>query len=214
MSHAVVTIILPGDTANDAINDAISEAMAPYDENLQVPHHEKFDPIDLERMRAYYEEHKDELEFSKLNLKWIENLVPLVQDWNGGENAKAVIVEGVKTIEYDMMDNPNAKWDWWVIGGRWAGYFTTKEGREVDIIRVREIDWDKTDQHNGGTTAAFALLDSRLDPPDSWTENGQLGWFGASTPGTMSEDEWRATWRKTIQSLPPDTIVVAVDYHI
>lgn len=25
--------------------------------------------------------------------------------------------------------NPNAKWDWYVLGGRWAGYFTLKPGR-------------------------------------------------------------------------------------
>lgn len=24
--------------------------------------------------------------------------------------------------------NPNAKWDWWVVGGRWAGFFTLKDG--------------------------------------------------------------------------------------
>jgi len=24
--------------------------------------------------------------------------------------------------------NPNAKWDWWEIGGRWSGYFKVKEG--------------------------------------------------------------------------------------
>lgn len=24
--------------------------------------------------------------------------------------------------------NPNAKWDWWVIGGRWTGFFTLKPG--------------------------------------------------------------------------------------
>ena len=26
--------------------------------------------------------------------------------------------------------NPNAKWDWWVVGGRWSGYFKLKEGTE------------------------------------------------------------------------------------
>jgi len=33
--------------------------------------------------------------------------------------------EGVKCID---RTNPNAKWDWYVIGGRWCGYFPLKDG--------------------------------------------------------------------------------------
>ena len=44
--------------------------------------------------------------------------------------------------------NPDSKWDWWVVGGRWSGYLVLKERAENgDIIKVdqadfNEIDWD------------------------------------------------------------------------
>ena len=55
--------------------------------------------------------------------------------------------------------NPNAKWDWYVIGGRWTGYFPLKEGAKgevgrpgvmtdpakpgyADIARKRDIDFE------------------------------------------------------------------------
>lgn len=41
---------------------------------------------------------------------------------------------------YDLIDgkfgrwtNPNAKWDWYCVGGRWTGYFKVKEGADYDI---------------------------------------------------------------------------------
>ena len=31
--------------------------------------------------------------------------------------------------DYGYYHNPNAKWDWYVMGGRWCGYFTMKGGK-------------------------------------------------------------------------------------
>ena len=38
--------------------------------------------------------------------------------------------------------NPNAKWDWWVIGGRWDGWLVTKEGKRCNSCKVKDIDFD------------------------------------------------------------------------
>lgn len=55
--------------------------------------------------------------------------------------------------------NPNSKWDWWVIGGRWAGFFKMKPDGEgeagsagffgtpakdgyVDVVRKKDIDFE------------------------------------------------------------------------
>lgn len=36
--------------------------------------------------------------------------------------------------------NPNAKWDWWTVGGRWSGMFLDKSGNNHDVIQRK--DWD------------------------------------------------------------------------
>ena len=77
-----------------------------------------------------------------------------LKDWHGydEENFKE---DG--TVGY--YDNPNSKWDWWQIGGRWSGFFKAKNTNEalqgkkswtnenetiegVDIIQKKNIDID------------------------------------------------------------------------
>lgn len=37
--------------------------------------------------------------------------------------------------------NPNAKWDWYVVGGRWSNWLRHKDGTKVDQARYGDIDW-------------------------------------------------------------------------
>lgn len=39
-----------------------------------------------------------------------------------------------KTGKYGYWDNPNAKWDWYELGGRWTGFFKLKEGFEEGVV--------------------------------------------------------------------------------
>lgn len=38
--------------------------------------------------------------------------------------------------------NPNAKWDWYQVGGRWSGYFTDREGNQRDQGYKHEFDFE------------------------------------------------------------------------
>jgi len=38
--------------------------------------------------------------------------------------------------------NPNAKWDWWVVGGRYSGRLVDKQGRKYDVLKAGEWDLD------------------------------------------------------------------------
>lgn len=68
-----------------------------------------------------------------------------------------------KDGDFGHWSNPNAQWDWYCVGGRWAGFFQTKKGSEgirgdngvlnqhysengVDIIKVKDIDWNAMDE--------------------------------------------------------------------
>lgn len=69
-----------------------------------------------------------------------------------------------KTGLYGYWTNPNAKWDWYIIGGRWSGYFKPKAGASgslgrpgvfdnvplsgwVDQIKYSDVDFDGMKQH-------------------------------------------------------------------
>lgn len=46
-----------------------------------------------------------------------------------------------KEIRYQY--NPNAKYDWYIDGGRWNGYIYTKDGHNVNCASFDDIDWSK-----------------------------------------------------------------------
>ena len=122
--------------------------------------------------------------------------------------------------------NPDSKWDWWVVGGRWGGYWTLKPdacpsdvgletesssfgmtedaGKEIttDSARVRAIAAESL-------TQTFAYID--LD--GGWHEQGEMGWFGMSR-NDKPEVEWMTEYLSWIEALPKDTWVVCCDLHI
>jgi hypothetical protein len=76
-----------------------------------------------------------------------------VKEWHGQRHRDP------ETKRYGYWHNPNTKWDWWEVGGRWSGYFTLKgrktglkgkqygygqltESRRPDICFMRDIDWE------------------------------------------------------------------------
>lgn len=51
-----------------------------------------------------------------------------------------------KMGRYGSWGNPNAKWDWWTIGGRWAGYFAKQGGPHAgytDQAQKNDIDFGR-----------------------------------------------------------------------
>lgn len=170
----------------------IDEQLAPFDENLERPlhiHKTKQELIDKEkdhykRGKEYLERYNaDPAEYTKgtsntSHINWITKEIPKMDSWTDEDFYK----EAIKYMEADELDadgnhvttwNEDAKWDWYSIGGRWAGFFQSKagtvgkqghhrakdfaiiSGKEVedlpesacDVIEVKNIDWESMDRH-------------------------------------------------------------------
>lgn len=115
--------------------------------------------------------------------------------------------------------NPQSKWDWWVIGGRWNGticnnYRGSKDGFNFD---------DEFHRLGENAIPASLLLKSILEdenqtpfamvtPDGEWCEKGEMGWFGTSNNDKDPED-----WREIVILLLekyPNAIAVGCDLHI
>ena len=128
---------------------------------------------------------------------------------------KEVLSWGPKLDEDDNLMstyNPNAKWDWYCVGGRWSGFLVLKERKEDgSIIEVNEayfneIDWDYMKEWN---RIPFCFVDE----DGEWYEKGEMGWF-AITTNEVGEDTWRATFEEYINTVADDCLVTVVDFHI
>lgn len=104
----------------------------------------KFVPTEenLEELQEHYEEKKGVYDYTSFE--------DYMKDYHGYSEENG---------QWGRRTNPNAKWDWWSVGGRWTGFFKLKEGATgevgelglfsrppkvgfADIVSKGDVDWD------------------------------------------------------------------------
>lgn len=98
--------------------------------------------------------------------------------------------------------NPNAQWDWYVIGGRWDKCLTCKDGTGANVCKKKDLDIDKT------KSQIFAVLHE-----GEWHEKAKMGWWGFTTDD-KAEDAWQEEIVKILDSLTDNAELTLVDCHI
>ena len=75
-----------------------------------------------------------------------------------------------KVIEAFKYTNPNAKWDWWRIGGRWGSALLSKTtAQQTDICQVNDL--DLTTMQAGAVCQRITAIQSKLtELPDNTLE--------------------------------------------
>lgn len=97
--------------------------------------------------------------------------------------------------EVDTNQNPESKWDWYQIVGRWAGEFGGEDESTVgDILACGKV--------------PFAIV-----TPDGWVERGEMGWF-ACVSNEKPKSEWDSQARALLSTLDPSLPVYVLDCHI
>lgn len=90
--------------------------------------------------------------------------------------------------------NPQSKWDWYVIGGRWSGSLTD-DGRDIFPLIDLKRDWS---------------VYSIITPDGEWRSKGDMGWFAMSS---NEKEDWKAEQFEIASSFP-ECWGVLVDLHI
>ena len=102
-------------------------------------------------MRKIYKEHKEDY----------ATFEDFVREWYGYRKENGI---------WGRYTNPNSKWDWWVVGGRWSGHLKLKKGAEgelgspgvfgtpaqpgyADVACKGDVDWEFM-RNKGGNIAA------------------------------------------------------------
>ena len=164
MSHYTVTVLLPRQPKDvEDLNCILADLLAPFDENEPVAepykdYYEDAPAFDVERSSwnwPYCVAAEDGLTIDPENLRPVAE--HLQAKWP--EAASSYQYEEETNRIYDWTTyNPNSRWDWWVVGGRWTGYMPLKAGAQgitgspswgnpegakpgwVDCIRKGDID--------------------------------------------------------------------------
>lgn len=184
MSHFTVLI-----TETDKEHNDIEEQLGPFNEERRMPKHIRYTKAQLIKQgrdscasaKERYDRYMaDPIGYGSDNLNhinWLKTEVPPLIEALKNNDEDAFYKEGTSWYEPEDLDengnyitvgNDDAKWDWYQIGGRWAGFFIPKAGaggkkgeltlladpkqfvehihsNAVDVIKIKDIDWDAMD---------------------------------------------------------------------
>lgn len=119
----------------------IDEQMAPFDEALEVEPHINMTKEEVEKefqsYKARIEKYGAKTAFERKTLT-LDHVTPLW--WMQGQGEE-LDQEGNSLTTY----NHNARWDWWEVGGRWAGSLILKNKKLCNSAKVEDIDWKVMD---------------------------------------------------------------------
>jgi len=205
-----------------------------YDENLEMPRYREYTKaelienskkdIELYKNGIYAEYLKDPEAYAKNSreghLKYLKEEFPKKLEWTDEDHYQSMI----EWYEPENIDedgnvfstcNPQAKWDWYSLGGRWSGLIKLKEGatgiegqsgvfdNETGIDQAK-----KKDIANLDTITTYAVVKN-----GDWFEKGEMGWFGMSS-GDKDQDLWDKEIKTILDSVADDTIISIFDCHI
>lgn len=102
--------------------------------------------------------------------------------------------------QWGYYTNPNSKWDWYQVGGRWGHAFNRMIGYKKDMKDVKP---DKTG------IMPFAAY---IDELGVWHEDGAIGWW--ATQEVNNPEEFNRQFIEWYNQLDPLTMLYMVDCHI
>lgn len=123
MSHfSVIVALRPTDPKN--IEDALTEALAPFDESKEVTPYYDYETGEAKDYWSLDACREKGLLPAEGELTWAQVAEAVNTRWEHDEaGAEYMRVDAAGRAYTISTYNPRSKWDWWVIGGRWTGYF-------------------------------------------------------------------------------------------
>lgn len=216
MSHSTVLVLFP--RKPDNVDAAVSAALAPFDENIEVPEYTKpcycigseareaatkaatdahGNPNDIRA--AFWRTHSSGTEDdAALDAAWKVAIGPFVgardaalADHPKKDSPDPACEACNGTGQRPTTYNPKSKWDWWAIGGRWENLIP---GDACDVAAIP------------GGVRTFAVL----EPDGTWNEQGDMGWFGMVAD---EKPDWDAQYDALVAK-HREAFAVLVDVHI
>lgn len=101
--------------------------------------------------------------------------------------------------------NPDAKWDWYTVGGRYTGILKTKSGEPVDEGCADEIEFDKD-----------VIFPAVITSDGVWHERNRISSFGEYFEAPDKEREWNDKFYEHFiePAIRNNNYMTVVDCHV
>jgi hypothetical protein len=206
MTHFTVGIILPKGVS--AAEGHIAEAMDPYFEHADVEPYVCYTleqaatdiTGEIHRLELIISRHEPHYDISKCRqqLDQLRVMTP--------EQKYAAYIRHHERFndqgEPVSTCNPDSKWDWYVIGGRWDGWINDRDASCECLADNTAL----TEESIARDKIPHAII----TPDGVWHERGQMGWWAT----LLTENENWDQEAKALLAQYPGHRVVLVDAHV
>jgi hypothetical protein len=200
-------MILPPGEVNKG---KIEELLTPYDENIEMKPYIAHYRRDAEKLRKkelrYYKEILDRKD-EGFNLEKIAEHYKYLQQISVGQYYDQHFEGRKRDKNGNILStyNPNSKWDWWQIGGRYAGWLLDLSPQKAIALK------------DNICSVEYAMKEKKIPfvfilPDGKWLEQGKMGWWAMVT-GEMPEKAWEKLVLNSYKKYP-GYMVVQIDCHI
>jgi hypothetical protein len=170
MSHFVVLVTLPKGTRNIPL--AVMSALEPYDENKKVELFMSETADDIKKKRTDdITDLKERLANKKIKDEtWAKKRIEELENMTDQEFYEDYVDGSLRDENGNIMSshNPEGRWDWWVIGGRWGEFLDLKNGKTADFAKVKDVRFEPTEDEIEKTGERY----ERLKKADSMKKQG------------------------------------------
>jgi hypothetical protein len=224
--HYLVAVITPEGLEPDDACAAADELLWPYSEefptevNDEPYYYWEFDPAQEDRFVKWAADHC-------VNLCTPQEIVKYYNEHAGFGKEILFIKNGA--IFQKLTENPNTKWDWFLIGGRWSGIYGDDVTTVADVLKaldsgVRPENVGKEISDLLGPLALVGVGDSVADfggsrRPTATAEASMQMPFAIVTPGgewfergKKDSEEWAQEARVILETYRGHPLIV-VDIH-
>ena len=130
MTHFVVLVELPAGTVSDRYEDELARRLAPFSEELAVkPYRDYVENVDRVKQRyveMYQKSGQLDARLAVDDVPW-QRIIKITNMCHSEDEREWYYLDAENGRPYRMSTyNPDSKWDWYVVGGRYHGYFTAK----------------------------------------------------------------------------------------
>jgi len=122
-------------------------------------------------------------------------------DRSGAHKFGFAVVKGSRVVAAFNRTNPNKKWDWWTVGGRWSEWMIDQSGEFVTSCKFSDVNLEAMK-----TAPPYAIVKD-----GKWYARGTMGFWGISRNEVGG---WSETFAQILSTVDPNTTVTVVDCHI
>lgn len=218
MSHFTVAVF----TKPDGLS--VVELLAKFDKNIEMEPYialtkeqviEESKNINKKYEATTYAEYlKDPIAYAEKyhhnspHIEYLKNTFPKMLKMTDEEHYQHYIRDSTTDENGNLLStyNPNSKWDWYSIGGRWSNFLKLKNGLCADSALLSDVDFFFDSKDKSFVTFAVIL------PDGTWHQRGDMGWWGVATD---IKDDWYDTYKeKFLDTANSNWTITIVDCHI